>query len=372
MHDQAIYFACFPRNLDYFEALIRERSELKSEFEMAEESLRQNMPSDRQVGVFHIMGGIYRRFFDIKNQVYTICETCLSGNERCAFDNCARLLLIFEKSCRDIMESRIELIGLFNALSKAQYSKDSAELDKSKAFKPLDVIMDRQATIEDTVKQMQLNARVRYNQAVKKVKYDLKKPGKRGKFKVTDEQVSISLFSRHVAFLEIVFAKRNPIKFWKKIDGPWDYQMQRPLVQLDQISIHSVPESPVSQNFIEFRFHMETKQPPVYFECADAKQKKDLLQQFRLLAMEACPSEIQQVNWQHHSNSHLTPSASELEEKERQARCASIYTHGKISRPTGLIKLTEISKTEELRTVSAIDDIAIDQMGISKTEAIVA
>lgn len=264
---------------------------IRLEFEKAEADLKETMPPERKIGFNQMMGGFYRRFLDLKNQLFmkNDCKNAHEGVE--LFGICETLLQQFEDDCGKIMEARVDLIGVFNAFWKAQISKTQTNSDKAKIFKPLDVVMDRRATLRETIKQMQLNSRVRYNQAVKKVDYESKRPGKRGSYCVTTRQVSISFFSRHVAFLEIIFLKHNPLMFWKKKDYPWFYHMSLPLMSYDQVTIHSVPETPKSRNFIEFRFDLDQKLPPLYFECDGQKQKKDILQQFRLLSMEACPSE---------------------------------------------------------------------------------
>lgn len=185
------------------------------------------------------MGHFYRRYQDIKNQVCSLLE--FSGATDAVLQECKFQLSSFEESCGKIMEARVDLIALFNAVSKADHSHLKTKESLMKVFSPLNLSMDRQESLARTVQQMQNNAKVRYNQAIFIVKVEPAKKGKPTTFKVTKHQVSLSLFSRHLALLQIVFPKKK--WFQKAKTDVWSYRMMFPLVPLDKVSIHSVPET---------------------------------------------------------------------------------------------------------------------------------
>lgn len=214
---------------------------LKPHFEVCQTRLENFCKAEKLTSTSfgQLMGHFYRRYQDLKNQVCTLLEFGDSADS--CLQECKFQLSAFEESCGKIMEARVDLIALFNAVSKADHSHLKTKESLMKIFSPLNLSMDRQESLARTVQQMQNNAKVRYNQAIFIVKVEPAKKGKPTSYKVTNHQVSMSLFSRHMALLQIVFPKKK--LFRKQRTDVWSYRMMFPLVPLDKVSIHSVPET---------------------------------------------------------------------------------------------------------------------------------
>lgn len=345
--DHAILFTEYPCNIDYFDAILGDRPELIPHYETCKERLLKSVGLEANLS--DLIGSCCRRFQMMKCQVATIVEFGVEGDEREALQQCKFLLGSFETACGRIFESRVEMISLFNAFCSADHSKVSSS-DK-KVFAPLDVGIDRRENLKETFKQMQNNAKVRYNQAIYIVDYATAKPGKALKWTVSKKEISISLFSRHMALFEIVFPRGKFFRRQKK--DVWTYKMMCPLIPLDKVTLHSIPDTEKEKDMVEIRLAEPIDDRKILcVKCEDAKHKKDLLQQFRLISMEACPAEKPVYPWRYQSAVKITQSEDDMLKAEAAYKCASFDTSmcgsgSAMQKPAGLVRLTEASTTTE-------------------------
>lgn len=354
--DHAILFTEYPCNIDYFDAILGDRPELIPHYETCKERLLKS--SGLAASLSDLIGSCCRRFQMMKFQVSTLVEFGPANEEREALHQCKFLLDSFEVACGKIFESRVDMINLFNAFCKADHSKVSSS-DK-KVFAPLDIGIDRRDNLKETFKQMQNNAKVRYNQAIFMVDYAPAKPGKPLKWTISKKQVSISLFSRHMALLEIVFPRGRFFRKQKK--DVWTYRMMCPLIPLDKVTLHALPDTEKEKDLVEIRLETPIDDRKILcVKCEDAKHKKDLLQQFRLISMEACPKEKQVYPWRYQSAVKISPTENDMLCAEAENNFAAFDTSmcasGSASqKPAGLIRLTEASTTTE-QEYEAIDSV---------------
>lgn len=353
-------FTEYPCNIDYFDAVLGDRPELIPHYETCKERLLKS--SGLAANLSDLIGSCCRRFQILKFQVATLVEFGPQNAEREALHQCKFLLDAFEVACGKMFESRVDMISLFNAFCKADHSKVSSS-DK-KVFAPLDIGIDRKDSLKETFRQMQNNSRVRYNQAIYIVDYVPAKPGKPLKWSVSKKQVSVSLFSRHLALFEIVFPRGRFFRKQKK--DVWTYRMMCPLIPLDKVTIHSVPDTEKGKDLVEIRLeHPIDDRKILCFKCEDAKHKKDLLQQFRLISMEACPAVKPVYQWRYQSAAKITSSAEDMVAVEDSIKCASFDTSlcgsgSALQKPAGLIKLTESTTTTE-QDFEAIEAVPVSQ-----------
>lgn len=337
--DQAIFFAEFPGNLDYLDGIVQNHANIHGIISACDAKLAgYEKQIARKLSLAHLMGFFYKRFQELKTQVCLLINGSQGSSELPGLDECKQLLDSYELSCGKILESRVELIGLFNAFSKTDGSKLPG--DTKKVFAPLDVRIDRRESLKATIRQMQLNSKVRYNLAVFWVEYTCSKPGKACKTQVTDRQFSISIFSRHMALLEIVFP---PWKLFKKRDpNEWTYRLMYPLIPLDRVSFHDPPSLYDLSSIIEVR--LKDYEPGImYFKCEDDKHRKDLMQQFRLIHMEACPDPSVQYEWRKASDVKSTPSVQEMLETEEQLQAAR-FSSAENGAPSTAVKPNDLIK----------------------------
>lgn len=314
----------------------------------------------------HQMGFIYRRFQEVKTQVSAVKEFTKNALACQKWQQIMFLIDHFEKSCGLILSARVELISIFNALSLAQENTKSVKKAKEKAYAPLEIIMDRRQTLDETVKQMQSNSKVRYNQALFKVVYKPKRLGKSTKLVVTKQQVSLSIFSRHLALLEIIFPKKTI--FGRTKQDSWSYRLMRPLISLDLVEICLVPETEKTVNFVELRIDGEI----FIFQCEDQKHRKDLYQQFRLIKQEACPHSThntfsvhtiiitcldpKKLHWRLSTEERSTSSENEMFIREQQGNYAHYHTKTGEPRERPDIKLCDPQKfkSDEMANTSVV------------------
>lgn len=229
--------------METLDRIILERPFIYPHYEVCEERMKNSLKaiddlSDCTLGKH--LGHFYRRFDQLKTQISALLSFGADEAEgNFQLEDSISLLVKFESECKKVLLARIDSLILFDALCKAQSSQQK-KTEKT-IVSPLEVSFDRCSTFSRSVQQMILNSKVRYNQAIFKVEYRPNKPGKPTEFSCTNQQVSISLFSRHIAFLEIVFPKKKA--FRKQRNDVWSYQLMFPIIPLSKISLFSVPET---------------------------------------------------------------------------------------------------------------------------------
>lgn len=136
---------------------------------------------------------------------------------------------------------------------------------------------------------------------------------------------------------------RKLISIGRKVDPEWSYKMDHPLIPLDQVTLHSVPEAIGYECLVEFRLIYPAEETEImYFKCEDSKHKKDLLQQFRLIKKEACPDCQVLWNWRYKSDKRETPSAEEMLVKELlEKKSLQLNMRQPKKKPCDLIKITQ-------------------------------
>lgn len=344
--------------MEFLDGLLKANGGIKNHYENGVERLNAS-ESGKGQSLGMLMGHFYRRFQELKNQIGVLAAHSPAGVERDGLQQCKFLLDSFEMACGKLVEARVELVGLFYALSKADSSLlglSNGRLGGSKqVFRPLDVPMDRRADMRDTIRQMQLNSRVRYNQAVKVVDYKPATAKKTEKFKVTGKEVSVSLFSRYIGLLEIILPPKKLFRKPKN-DSDWEYRLLQPLLPFDQVMIEPVEEEDETKvkpgdrrpPFL-VKFYLQTPPKLLFvFQCEDAKHKKDLVQQFRLILKEACPKEPIECGWRYKSAYGETPTEQKMAESDERfsyfrfdtSQCASGSTVS--VRSDSLVRLTSL------------------------------
>lgn len=324
--DQAVFFTSFPSNLQYFKQLRSLEPKIELQYQLHTGRFAGSLrgaPCQYENTLADQMGHFYRRFGDLKNQICAMIEFGPEGPERERLQECKFLIVAFEDACGKLCDARFDQYSLLNAVSKT----DTSLVKDRSPFAPLYTMMDRRETIQRTIQQMQLNAKVRYNQTIFWVDCKESKPGKPNRVAVSSTQVSLSLFSRHLALLEIVFPKKGLFRSQKT--DVWSYRLLQPLIPLDQVTMHSVPESAKSQFFVEVRITDAAGSKQMsYYKCEDAKQKRDLIQQFRLIQLEACPNSPASYPWQYQSAARVTSSVEAMLDAEKMHGHAQFCTAG--------------------------------------------